>query len=281
MELIWEMTKFIAFSLGIVAISKYILVTVLRKFAESLKLKPKTVGNFAGIATSMPELLSVTFASFAGLIDASIYNIISSNIINLAQYGLAIILNKNGKVLKNTALKIDLIMVVITILIPVGLLLANIEVNISIVPIFVLLLLLCYKINSNAHKVHLEKELKQEEKIILEEEKNFNKPYTAAKYLLYLLLTGVLLFFIGNLLSNTLENLCLQFGIPQFIVGIALGFITSLPELITFFESQKHYKIQENDKLGVVEATNNLLTSNLLNLFFIQSIGILIYYIIN
>ena len=31
------------------------------------------------------------------------------------------------------------------------------------------------------------------------------------------------------------------------------------------------------NKIGVVEATNNLLTSNILNLFGIQSIGIILY----
>ena len=64
----------------------------------------------------------------------------------------------------------------------------------------------------------------------------------------------------------------------QKIIGILLGFITSIPELITFFEAQKHYKMQkDNEILGVVEATNNLLTSNILNLFVIQSLGIIIY----
>lgn len=63
MELIIESIKFLLYSLLIVAISKYILVKLLRKFAESLTLKPNTVGNIAGIATSMPEFLSVAFAA--------------------------------------------------------------------------------------------------------------------------------------------------------------------------------------------------------------------------
>lgn len=65
MELIWEMILFIIYSFLIVAISKYILVPVLRKLAESINLKAKTVGNLAGIATSVPELLSVSFAAAA------------------------------------------------------------------------------------------------------------------------------------------------------------------------------------------------------------------------
>ena len=79
------------------------------------------------------------------------------------------------------------------------------------------------------------------------------------------------------MLGKVLENLSNVFNISQMIIGVLLGFITSIPELITFFESQKHHKNKENDILGVIEATNNLLSSNTLNLFIIQSIGVLIY----
>ena len=70
MGLVIEIIMFIVYSLLIVLISKYILVNLLRRFSESLNLKAKTVGNIAGIATSMPEFLSVAFASFSGLIGA-------------------------------------------------------------------------------------------------------------------------------------------------------------------------------------------------------------------
>ena len=75
MEMIWEFIKFMFFSGLIVIISKYALVPVLRKLAESLNLKPKTVGNIAGIATSVPELLTVSFSAVTGLSVASAYNI--------------------------------------------------------------------------------------------------------------------------------------------------------------------------------------------------------------
>ena len=259
MELLIEIIKFIFFSMLIVLISKYILVIILRKLAESLNLSAKTIGNIAGIATSMPEFLSVSFASATGLIGTSIYNILTSNIINLVQYLLSLKLNKNIKVLRNIALKIDLIMVLFTIFIPIILQTVNIQLNIAIIPVFILLLILFYYINFNAHKLYLRKE-ENEEKEIINKESRFIK---------------------GNLLSNSLEKLCLRFYIPEIIVGIILGIITSIPELITFFESQKHYNKKKSSNLGVVEATNNLLTSNILNLFFIQSVGIIIYQIFN
>lgn len=86
----------------------------------------------------------------------------------------------------------------------------------------------------------------------------------------------IIIFLVGDRLSNVLENLCYILAIPQILVGIALGFATSIPELITFFEAQKKYKNTDKSDQGVVEATNNLLTSNIINLFIIQSIGIII-----
>ena len=52
----FEIAKFILYSGLVVLIAKYILVITLRKLAENLDLKPKTAGNIAGYATSMPEL---------------------------------------------------------------------------------------------------------------------------------------------------------------------------------------------------------------------------------
>jgi Ca2+/Na+ antiporter len=275
MDLFLEIIKFIIYSGLIVIISKYILVKTLRNLAESLKLKSKTVGNIAGYATSVPELLTIGISSFNGLIGTSIYNVISSNIINLIQYIFAIILNKNQKILKNRALKIDIILVVITIIIPILIIIFKINIDANIVPAFVILYFLFVLLNNHTHNIYLKNQNNDEIELnIISEEKPIFK---TVKYIIYLLITGILLFFIGDRLGNTLENLCNIFNISQTIIGILLGFITSIPELITFFESQKHHKKRNNNVSGVVEATNNLLTSNILNLFIIQSIGILIY----
>ena len=54
MNLLWEIIQFLFYAGLIVVISKEILVRTLRSLAENLKLKPKTVGDIAGIATSVP-----------------------------------------------------------------------------------------------------------------------------------------------------------------------------------------------------------------------------------
>jgi len=277
-----EIIKFVIYSIVIVVISKYILVKVLRKLSENLNLKPHTIGNITGIATSVPEFLTVSISSFKGLMGASIYNIFSSNLINLLQYSITVILTKNYKQLKNKGILYNIILVMITIIIPVLLITLKIELSIYIVPIFLLQYFAFWYISNRIHKKFLkfqDKEIENQEEIKEEEERKTNKKTYV--YIVYLILTSVSLYLIGNELGNTLEQLAKIFKISENILGILLGFITSMPELITFFESQKHYKEQkENKLLGVIEATNNLLTSNMLNLFIIQNIGIIIFFII-
>ncbi len=280
-----EFIKLVIYIILIIIISKYMLVKLLRNIAETLNLKAKTVGNIAGFATSIPELFTVTLASISGLASTSLYNIISSNVINLIQYLATVVINKNTKVLKNKALIIDLFIALITIAIPLYMINANVKLGVTFAIFLVILFLFFYKINSNAHKLYLEKYDKEIEKEFeLEYEKEIknkkNNKLLIVKYLIYLIIIGILLYFVGDKLSNNLENLCYIFNVPEYIIGIILGFGTSIPELITFFEAQRGEKSKEEEKLGVIEATNNLLMSNMLNLFIIQAIGIFLISII-
>ena len=278
MELLWEVVQFVFFSGMIVLISKNILVKTLRNLAENLNLKPKTVGDIAGVATSAPELLTICASSFNGLLSASIYNVLSSNVINLIQYSMAIILNKNQKALRNKAIKVDIILVILTIILPIFFIVQNSELQLAMVPVLILLYFGFKKINSNAHKLYLQKEDKEIEAVQEKEDRwERGNKRKVTKNVSILLVTGILLFVVGNLLGNTLETLCSRFNVPELVVGIVLGFVTSIPELITFFESQRHHKNSQNDMLGVIEATNNLLMSNVMNLFVIQSAGIVIF----
>lgn len=269
--MILEFIKFFVFSILIVVITKYILVRIIRNLAEILKLKPKTIGNIAGVATSIPELLTVSFSAFSGLIGTSIFNILSSNIINIVQYLVSIFLNKNQSKLSNKAIKVDLTLVITTILIPILMVLFNFESKGILIPIFILLFYFFYRISKNAHKLYLKHDDIKEESISYT-----NK--SAIVNIIGIIVVGIALYFIGNLLSETLETLCIILNVPEFVMGILLGIVTSIPELITFFESQRHHKDKENYE-GIVEATSNLLFSNLINLFVIQTIGILIFLI--
>ena len=282
MELLLQVLQFAVYTMLIVLISKYILVTTLRNLAENLRLKTKTVGNIAGVATSVPELLTICASSISGLSSASIYNVLSSNVINLIQYYAAIILNKNQKSLKNQAIKVDLYLVIFTIILPIFFIIIKSEMQLSMVLGLILLYIGFRRVDNNAHKLYLKEEDKEMAEIQEKEDRWERGNRTKiAQNTIILIVTGILLFIVGNLLGNTLESLCIKFGVPELVIGIVLGFVTSIPELITFLESQKHHSKSQNEILGVVEATNNLLTSNMMNLFIIQSIGIVIFVIFN
>lgn len=277
MNLILNLTQFIIYSILIVIVTKNFLIKALRKLASALDLEAKTVGDISGIATSMPEVISVFFTALQGMFTTVIFNILSSNTINFTQYIISIYKNRNQKNLKNDALKADIVMVLITIIIPVVIIIVNIEMNIGFVPIFIMLFILFYVINRNTHKLYLSP-IKTDEMKEIEKEKKWikGKKKVVIKNIIYLIIIGMILFTIGELLGGVVRRLSLIFNIPEGIIGIALGFITSLPELITFIESQKNSKKENNDISGVIEATNNLLTSNIINLFVVLTLGILV-----
>ena len=271
-----EIGKFLIYSILIVVISKFILVKALRKLAENLELKSRTIGNIAGIATSIPEFLTVTVSSFRGLMGTSLYNIISSNVINFIQYSISLIINKNNQAIKNKGIIIQNVLVILTIIFPIILLKLENTFNIVIVCILVFMYILFYWISKKIHEKYLKYEDIKIAEIIKEDGERKNRK--SFIYVGDILTAGILLYFIGDALGNVLENLSNYFGIAEWVLGILLGFITSIPELVTFFESQNYYKKEEDQNLlGVIEATNNLLTSNMLNLFIIQAIGICIY----
>ena len=276
----FEILKFIIYLSLIVIISKYILVVVLRKLAESLNLKARTIGNVSGFATSIPEFLTIAISSINGFIGASIYNVLSSNIINFVQYIFSIIINKNQKELRNKVILTDIVLVIITILIPILLIKLELEISFGVVFIFILLFIFFIYVDNNMHKLYLQKEDKiLEEEIEKEQKWERGNRRKIEKYLIIILIVGIALFIIGQLLGNSLEILANKFNVSEVILGIILGFATSIPELITFFEAQKHNKKEK--LIGVIETTNNLLISNMINLFIIQSVGIVLFMILH
>ncbi len=267
MKIFLEFLKLSLELLVIILISKKMLVPTIRKLGESLNLKSHTIGAISGIATSIPEFLTTTFSAITGLVNTGIINILSSNLINVIQYLGSIIINKNIKLIKNRAILISIFLSIITIIIPILVMYYNMEKTLILIPIFIILFYIFNKINTNIHKKYeINTEYKSREGNVL-------------KYVIYIILIGIILYFAGNILSDTLEVLCYNFNISEIIIGIILGIATSIPELITFIESQKFYKNKDNI-LGLVESSNNLVVSNTLNMFFIWPISIILSFLV-
>ena len=190
--MVGEFIKLVICSILIVLISKYILANNLRNLAKVIKLTPKTTGNISGMATSIPELLTTTISGFKGLLETSIYNILSSNIINLILYIISVFMNKNQRILKNKVIKIEVILVFITIFIPIILNITKQELNIYYVFIFIGLYLFFKLIDNLVHKKYLNQtKILEDRKNIINYKKtsedNKIKENKKLKYVIYIL----------------------------------------------------------------------------------------------
>jgi Ca2+/Na+ antiporter len=61
---------------------KYLLIMGIGNLSAVFRLSAKARGQITGYATSIPELTALTAGAFAGVFDAGLWNIASSNIIN-------------------------------------------------------------------------------------------------------------------------------------------------------------------------------------------------------
>ena len=283
MSLTIELIKFLLLSLGIVLVAKFLLANYIRKLSEIINLNPKITGQITGITTSAPELLSVISATSIGLIDTSIFNILSSNIINVCLFLFSLYINKNFKYFKNFknlfGIKMDIIITIITIIIPIILIITSTHTNSILVPVFAIAFLLCMRISQVAYKnssINIELNNKS---INLSKAKR-NKKIIC--YIFFLLVSAYLLYILSSFLEINLNNLCRNFNISQFIIGILLGIITSMPELITFLSSQKYYKFDNNEKgfYGVIEISYYKLALFFINSFYLHQISFCFLYLL-
>lgn len=163
----------------------------------------------------------------------------------------------------------------ITILFPILMLKQRKTLNITIVPLFLSLFVFFIIANNQISQFYIKENNKEN---FRQNKKHYSAKHIKkiVKFVFILIIAGIILFVLGDLLGNTLEKICNNFEVPQEYIGILLGFITSIPELISFFEAQRYHKKERNEMLGVIEATNSLLISNMINLFIIQTISALI-----
>lgn len=89
------------------------------------------------------------------------------------------------------ALKIEIGIVIATILIPIAMVIWGIEANITIVPIFILLFIMLLFIKRNAYKVYGIPDVSNEEKAKVEEEKKWVKNKGKLAFITGLELLGV------------------------------------------------------------------------------------------
>ena len=261
----------VALGVAVVLLTR-VVVRGIELYAVAGRMSSKAKGQFLGYATSIPELVGTVGTAAHGLLGAGLWNVASSNIINLVLFfAAATYYRRVGALFKRKFID-EMGFALVAFAVP--LFLAQ-RVGIAQSPwtaLWLLGLFLTY----------------------LFLDRRFNPappPNTSmgrfsaedATHLrgAGLIVVGVLgIVLAGNYLGEEAEQVVTGMGIPQWAVGWILGFITSLPEMTSFFAvfaaSQEDGKPPAHDT-DCQENLDSLAASNMSNLGFIYPIGITVF----
>jgi Ca2+/Na+ antiporter len=255
----------------VVIITRHLLARGVEWLADNAHLNPKLKGKILGFSTSIPELVATTSTAAMGLLGAGLWNIASSNIINSVLFVSALIwYRKHGRITQTQYID-EIGFAVSAIGLP--LLLATqtgLERSpwtaVGLFGIFLAYLVLDKLLNKHVDIEHAE-EIQRVEG---------THSVAAALVLIGLGIVGITLsgYYLGVYASNVVNLL----GVPQWAVGWLLGFITSLPELTTFFAVFSAAKKRGEMSDASLQANlDNLAASNMSNLGLIFPIGITVF----
>jgi len=245
---------------------RMLVMTGIASISNYFGFTSKTRGQIIGYTTSLPEFVIVIAAGLSGVFDAGFWNIASSNIINLVLFMSAILAYRQHKDLLTPHFLDEIIFGALSIVVPLVLFRFSISLNLW-VSLALLLFFVVYKVLD----------------IRLNAESQFEEPECPEVKNIWLAFGAILLGLIvvvvaGRFLGNSAHALIVGLNTSAWLVGWILGFITSLPEMVSFFEV---YRIEKaNDRLdqlhGTQQALDALVSSNMSNLGVILPIGAII-----
>jgi cation:H+ antiporter len=263
--------------LGILTIllTKFLLIEGIYCLSVAWKLPSKVRGQILGYATSVPELVGTVGTASKGLLGAGLWNIASSNIINVTLFFSALLYYGRQKSLLKSKFIDELGFSICAIVIPVILVILgsaseSIWTAVGLFAFFVTYLIIDKKLNSSDE---------EENEEVLKEDSNEQQNKLGIKGVILVLLGLVGVVIVGNYLGTVAESIVTKLSVPEWAVGWILGFITSLPELTTFFAVFSAGQQSSNDD-DCQEALDNLAASNMSNLGLIYPTGIVVFLLV-
>lgn len=254
-------------AIAIILIVKYGLLRGIDHIAAAMNWNAKTRGKITGYATSVPELVCLVSAGLAGVWQAGLWNIASSNIINVGLMLAAVTYYRQFGDLFRRRFIDEIGFALLAIGVPIGLMQAGLDTQWFLVP-GLLLLFAVYQLVDRRLNPHQPSE-------VTSDSATGSLPVGiifAVTALIAIIIAGV---FLGDATASVVE----QFGIHPAIAGWILGVVTSIPEMVTFFAVYATAKKQGS--LGGLEDTqealDNLTGSNMANVGFVYPLGLLAY----
>ena len=279
-----EIVEFVILTVLIVAVAKYLLYMPAKRIAERLKFSDHGAGQMLGYLTSAPELVAAVAVAATGLMATVAYNILSSNIINvLLALSAAAWYRQTGRLFTRRLWREHLI-IAISIIVPILLLVTGQVESAWVIPVFlvayVVYVLVIRRITADgaAPTEHVDAEPPKDAVAVATEVRTGVKGYVALQGLLILVALASL-YFLGTALGDTVYELGTTFGVPEIVLGVVIGVVTSLPEWTTFFSSFAWHRRNSVDRASE-EVTHNLLASNASNLLLVQTIALAVFLLV-
>jgi Ca2+/Na+ antiporter len=247
---------------------KFGLLRGIDQIANSMNWSAKARGQVTGFATSVPELVCLVAAGLAGVWDAGLWNIASSNIINGFLMLMAVSWYRQWGDLFNRRFADEIGFAVAAVIVPIALMYSGIDQQWFVVPLLAGFFLVYRLIDRTANAVGAEEE-----------------GHTAIGNLPFGLLLAatslVVIAIAGAFLGDATRDVIVQLGVRPALAGWILGFCTSIPELLSFFSVYQTVKASGRlRELGdTQEALDNLTASNMSNVGVVYPLGLTTYLI--
>jgi Ca2+/Na+ antiporter len=273
-----EVIEFVVLTALIVVVARFLLYQPAKGISQRLKFSEHGVGQLLGYLTSAPELVATIAVAATGLMATVAYNILSSNVINVFLAILAASFYGQVRNLLSRRFWREQLLIAISIVVPILLLITGQVESAWVIPFFLVgyiaYLLVIRRISADSAAP-----TEYGEVVHVEVDSRLSLRMYLALNVLIILVALVGLYFLGTALGSTVYELGTTFGVPEIVLGVVIGVVTSLPELTTFFSSYLWHRNNGSDRANE-EVVHNTLASNASNLLLIQTLGLVVFLLV-
>ena len=255
----------LASAIAIILLVKYGLVPGIDRLSAALGWSLKARGKATGYATSVPELVTLVAAGLSGVWEVGLWNIASSNLINVTLALVAIVFHRRMADLFDRRYLKELLFAAIGIVAPLVLMGFGLDTHVAVIP-SLLVLFIAYVVLDRGDGEPPEGQ----------EQFEGASPLGG---LVFIVGSLALIALAGDFLGSATRDVVHQMQIPAVAVGWILGLVTSLPEAVTFF------LVFSTDRDGgagdrrsqMQELLDNLAASNMSNSGLIYPLGLAVF----
>lgn len=256
----------IASAATIILLVKFGLLRGIDHIANAMDWSAKARGQLTGYATSVPELVCLVSAGIAGVWTAGLWNIASSNIINVGLMLMATVSYWQVGDLFNRRFIDEIGFAAAAIVAPIVLMHFEMDTQWYLVPALFGFFALYQVVDRRVNK-SIDTEPS--------EAAAGNLPFGIILGIAALVAIAIAGIFLGSATAGVVE----QLGVHPVVAGWILGVVTSIPEMVSFFAVYATAKREGTlqDLHDTQEALDNLTGSNMSNVGIVYPTGLLAY----